>query len=186
MRDAVLSRTPLSFDYRGGSGDLAERRVRPWGLTSWHGRWYLTAHDLDRDAPRVFRLDRIGDPRRSGRPGGYDVPDSHDPVAMIRSSVGDDTGLPSTTARLLVREGVAASLRKRGSTVEGEGAGGGDVPEGWDVVELPVGSLPALAQEVAAYGPDVQVAAPAELGEMVADRLRAVLLAHGGSTGEEG
>jgi proteasome accessory factor B len=188
VRGAVLSRTPLTFDYRGGSGDLAERHVQPWGLTSWHGRWYLTAHDLDRDAPRVFRLDRIGEPRRAGRPGGYDVPGSHDAVAMIRSSVGDEPGLPSTTARLLVREGVAASLRKRGGTVEGEerpGAGDADPPEGWDLLELPVTSLAALAQEVAAYGPDVRVVAPAELAELVAERLRAVLLAHGGRPGED-
>ncbi|WP_134773323.1 helix-turn-helix transcriptional regulator [Ornithinimicrobium flavum] len=174
VRDAVLSRTPLTFDYRGGSGDLGERHVQPWGLTSWHGRWYLTAHDLDRDAPRVFRLDRIGDPRRAGRAGGYDVPPSHDAVTMIRSSVGDDAAAPSTTARLLVREGVAASLRKRGAEAAEE------APEGWDLVEVPTGSLVALAQEVAAYGPDVRVVDPAELGELVAERLRAVLLAHGG------
>lgn len=190
VRDAVLSRTPLTFDYRGGSGDLAQRHVHPWRLTSWHGRWYLTAHDLDRDAPRVFRLDRIGAPKRSGKPGRYEVPGSHDAVAMIRSSVGDEGGMPSTTARLLVREGVAASLRKRATPVAtdasdatGDRVGAGDPPEGWDLIEVPTGSVRALAQEIAAYGPDVRVLAPAELVEQVAERLRAVLLAHGGGEG---
>lgn len=209
VRGAVLSRTPLTFDYRGGSGDLAERHVQPWGLTSWHGRWYLTAHDLDRDAPRVFRLDRVaGRPAKAGRAGGYAVPDSHDAVAMIRSAVGDEGGMPSATARLLVREGAAASLRKRGEVVGAEGSAGGTVraeptgsttgaeptgdapraPEGWDLLEVGTGSLRALAQEVAAHGPDVRVVAPAELRDLVVERLRAVLAAHGGSatTGEEG
>lgn len=175
VRDAVLSRTPLTFGYRGGTGDLAQRHVQPWGLTSWHGRWYLTAHDLDRDAPRVFRLDRVTEPRRAGRPGRYDVPDSHDAVAMIRSSVGDERGMPSATARLLLREGAAASLRKRGTP-----ATGAATPEGWDLVTVPTGSLQALAREIGAQGPDVRVVGPPELAELVTERLRAVLLAHGG------
>ncbi|WP_130012425.1 helix-turn-helix transcriptional regulator [Serinicoccus sediminis] len=176
VRDAVLERCAISFDYRGGSGDLARRRVQPWGLTSWHGRWYLTAHDLDREAPRVFRLDRVvGIPERSGRPGGYAVPDDLDALAMIRRSAGED-GERSTTVRLLVRDGAAASLRRRGR----ESTEGADVPEGWSRLELDVASLAPLAREVCAAGPDVRVEAPAELAERVAGRLRAVLAAHGG------
>ncbi|WP_151523366.1 helix-turn-helix transcriptional regulator [Serinicoccus kebangsaanensis] len=175
VRDAVLTRTPITFDYRGGSGDLAHRRVQPWGLTSWHGRWYLTAHDLDRDAPRVFRLDRVvGAPKRSGRPGEYAVPSDLDTVAMIRRSTGDEP--PATTAaRLLLRDGAAASLRRRGTPLPGE-----EAPEGWTALELPTGSLPRLAREVCAAGADVRVLAPPELGSLVAERLRAVAAAHGG------
>lgn len=178
VRDAVLSRTPLRFDYRGGTGDLLQRQVQPWGLTSWHGRWYLTAYDLDRDAPRVFRLDRVvGRPAKAGRKGGYGVPSGHDAVALIRASVGADAA-PTTTARLLVREGAAASLRRRGEVVDDAGA-----IEGWEAVELATGSLPGLAREVAAAGPDVRVLAPDELRDLVGRRLRAVLAAHGGQSG---
>ena len=85
-KNAVLLRQVLEFDYRtSGEGQTRRRRVQPWGLASWHGRWYLTGHDLDRDAPRVFRLSRIagpapprGPPRRlrgAGRPPAQ----GHDP-----------------------------------------------------------------------------------------------------------
>lgn len=175
VRAAVLSRTPIRFDYRGGTGDLGERHVQPWRLTSWHGRWYLTAHDLDRDAPRVFRLDRIcGSSRTAGRAGGYAVPADHDAVAMIRSSVGEGGG-PTTSVLLEIREGTSASLRRQG-TPDPQGAAG--VPEGWDRVRLEVRSLPALAREVAGGGPDVRVVDPPELARDVADHLRAVLAAH--------
>lgn len=175
VRDAVLSRTPISFDYRGGSADLATRAVQPWGLTSWHGRWYLTAHDLDRDAPRVFRLDRVvGTPQRQGRPGGYAVPQDHDAVAMIRRSTGEDPGEPRQVVRLRVRRDSAASLRSRGTVTPA-------AQEGWDEVELTATSLGRLAREVCAAGPQVQVLEPAELADLVADRLRAVLAAHGGA-----
>ncbi|WP_237767608.1 helix-turn-helix transcriptional regulator [Serinicoccus sp. CUA-874] len=178
VRDAVLTRTPITFDYRGGSGDLAHRRVEPWGLTSWHGRWYLTAHDLDREAPRVFRLDRVvGTPKRSGRAGGYAVPDDLDTLAMIRRSAGEDP--PSDrTARLLLRDGAAASLRRRGTATTG-----GDAPEGWSLVDVAAGSWPRLAREVCAAGPDVRVVDPPELATLVADQLRAVVAAHGGQEG---
>ncbi|WP_010148440.1 helix-turn-helix transcriptional regulator [Serinicoccus profundi] len=179
VRDAVLERCPITFDYRGGTGDLARRRVQPWGLTSWHGRWYLTAHDLDRDAPRVFRLDRVvGTPTRSGRPGEYAVPDDLDALAMIRRSAGED-GERTVTARLQVRDGAAASLRRRGRPV----AGTTDLPEGWSRVELDVASLPPLAREICAAGPDVRVEEPPELATQVAERLGAVLAAHGGGQG---
>lgn len=178
VRDAVLSRTPLRFDYRGGSGDLTERHVQPWSLTSWHGRWYVTGHDLDRDAPRVFRLDRVsGVPRRAGRPGGYAVPQDHDALTMIRASSGEDPAVAGATARLLVREGAASSLRRGATVVEGTGVA---APEGWDVLEVQVRRMRALAEEVAAAGPDARVVDPPELAEQVRALLRAVVDVHEG------
>ena len=175
VRDAVLSRAPLRFDYRGGTGDLTERHVQPWSLTSWHGRWYVTGHDLDRDAPRVFRLDRVsGVPRRSGRAGGYAVPQGHDPLVMIRASSADEPGeTAGGTARLLVRDRAASSVRRTGDVVEGASA-----PEGWDLLEVPVRSLRTLAEEVAAAGPDVRVVDPPELRDRVRELRRAVVEAH--------
>ena len=55
-------RQPVTFEYRKVEGEQGTRRVEPWGLAMWHGRWYLTAHDQDRDAERVFRLSRIVGP----------------------------------------------------------------------------------------------------------------------------
>lgn len=176
VRDAVLTRAPIAFDYRGGTGDLTRRRVQPWALTSWHGRWYVSGHDLDREAPRVFRLDRIsGRPARAGRPGTYEVPADLDALAMIRASTDDSPG-GTVAARLLVREGAASSLRRRGTV-----ALQADAPEGWEVLDLEVASLRTLAEQVAAAGADVRALAPAELVDEVRALLEAVLAAHEGS-----
>ena len=68
---AVRDRRPVSFPYRAaGTGELAERHLEPWGIVSWHGRWYVVGHDRDRDATRVFRLSRVagaGDADRRAR-----------------------------------------------------------------------------------------------------------------------
>ena len=70
--EAVRTQSVASFSYRKGT-----RRVAPAGLWFRFGHWYLVAWDLDRDAVRTFRVDRIerrGAPRGSGwggRPRGH-------------------------------------------------------------------------------------------------------------------
>lgn len=61
---AVRAREVLRFDYtsRLPTADLdpaPPRRVEPHHLATSHGRWFLVAWDLDRDAWRLFRADRI-------------------------------------------------------------------------------------------------------------------------------
>ncbi len=51
---AITSRHTIAFAYRGDP-----RRVEPWRLDFQRGRWYLTGFDLDREAERNFRLNRI-------------------------------------------------------------------------------------------------------------------------------
>jgi proteasome accessory factor BC len=52
--EAVRVRAAASFSYRG-----EPRQVAPVGLWFRFGHWYLVAYDLDREAQRTFRVDRI-------------------------------------------------------------------------------------------------------------------------------
>jgi predicted DNA-binding transcriptional regulator YafY len=56
----------IRFRYRDGDGNLSERRVEPYRLVCVRRRWYLVAHDLDRDDWRTFRVDRLGEPALTG------------------------------------------------------------------------------------------------------------------------
>ena len=57
---AVRDGHAVRFTYRtGGRPTPEERRVEPWGVVSWHGRWYLVGLDLGRGQSRVFRLSRV-------------------------------------------------------------------------------------------------------------------------------
>src|ERR671919_428578 len=62
---AARDRRRLEFDYQRPDEEVpARRRVQPWGVVAWHGRWYLVGLDLDRQAPRVFRPSPVvGTPR---------------------------------------------------------------------------------------------------------------------------
>src|SRR5690606_40605444 len=57
---AARERRAVTFAYRVPEDDApTTRRLQPWGVVCWRGRWYVVGHDLDRDAPRCFRLSRI-------------------------------------------------------------------------------------------------------------------------------
>ncbi len=170
VRDAVLNRIPIRFDYRGGGAVAVQtRQVQPWALTNWHGRWYLTAHDLHRQAPRVFRLDRFtGAVGTEPDSGEYDVPPGHDPRAMITASQGKEE---TVRALVLVRSGAGQSLRRRATEIT-------PGPPGWDTLTLADVSRPGLVADVAGQGPDARVVEPTDLADAVRSRLEAVLRGH--------
>jgi proteasome accessory factor B len=166
--EAVTQRRPVTFDYRaGGASEPATRRLEPWGIVSYRSRWYVVGRDLDRAAERMFRLSRVvGEVTLAGPPGSFTVPEGTDVRAL--------TGLlaPPTderTAVIDVRAGKAVALRHRAVSVEPAER------EGWDRLEVRIGRTEALVDELAGYGPDVVAREPAEVRELLAARLRAVL-----------
>ncbi|GAB49014.1 helix-turn-helix transcriptional regulator [Mobilicoccus pelagius] len=181
MRTAVVTARPVRFSYRGRRGEVTQRHVQPWGITAWHGHWYLTGFDVDRGEPRVFRLDRVtGSVAFAGAPGSYEIPDDHDPRAVVASSLA---GGEPVTACLRLRPGRGNVLRRGARVLPPEetatlapscAPGTTD----WDVVEVVAADASALADEVLGHGADVAVAAPDSLRDLVRRRLQAVVTAH--------
>ncbi|GAA2810332.1 MULTISPECIES: helix-turn-helix transcriptional regulator [Kitasatospora] len=63
---AVAARERLRFDYRAGDGAETRRQVEPHRLVSYGRRWYLVCYDPDRTDWRIFRVDRLSHPQRTG------------------------------------------------------------------------------------------------------------------------
>jgi predicted DNA-binding transcriptional regulator YafY len=63
IASAIRERRRIRFDYRAGDGRQSLRLVEPQGLVVTGRRWYLAAYDVDRDDWRIFRVDRVDDPR---------------------------------------------------------------------------------------------------------------------------
>jgi predicted DNA-binding transcriptional regulator YafY len=59
---AFTQSNTLRFGYTDRHGLTSERHAEPHGLLSQWPAWYLLAIDLDRGAPRMFRLDRMNRP----------------------------------------------------------------------------------------------------------------------------
>ncbi|MGI5485747.1 helix-turn-helix transcriptional regulator [Microtetraspora malaysiensis] len=82
----------FQFEYRAHSGTASRRSVEPYRLANHRHRWYLVAWDLDRDAWRTFRVDRIEPrtptgPRFTPRP----LPPDQEIAAQIARGVGEAT-----------------------------------------------------------------------------------------------
>jgi proteasome accessory factor B len=164
---AVRDRRAISFPYRtSGAADPATRHLEPWGIVSRHGRWYVVGHDRDRGATRVFRLSRIaGAVTPIGEAGKVAVPpgvDFRDEVAVLVPY------RPTGQAVLCARHGSGLALRRRASSTR-------PASDGWDELFVAYGDAEVLAEEVAAFGPDVRVESPPEVRDAVVRRLEAVV-----------
>ena len=81
----VLARRILGFDYVDRNGQATSRRAEPHGLLAQAPALYRLAHDLDREAPRMFRLDRMYLP--TVRPERF-VPDPHRVFVPLVQEIG--------------------------------------------------------------------------------------------------
>ncbi len=166
MWDAVTRRVPITFAYARPGQEPMQRHLQPWGIISWHDRWYVGGFDLDRSESRIFRLSRvIGEVTTQGQPGSYDIPEGTDMKDVARQLFPP---APAEAAVLRIREGRGQALRRLAERVTPLG-------NGVDEVEIRYSSRWELASEVASYGPDVVVASPADVREAVIIRLRAAV-----------
>ena len=167
VKNAVLQRTAVSFAYRTARSEVVTtRNVQPWGIASWHGRWYLTGLDTDKNAARVFRLGGIeGEVAIVGEPAAYEVPEGHQPKAMISTVAVERDPQP---AALRVRAGAGHSLRRRATNVT-------PTDDAWSQIDVVFTDVEAFAEEITSFGPDVVVESPAELRDSVIRRLTGAL-----------
>jgi proteasome accessory factor B len=165
--EATRTRTPVRFEYRTSrSSRTTARHLRPWGVVSFRGRWYVVGHDTDRGEPRIFRLSRVqGDVVVDGAAGSFEVPPGTDLRAVTESLAPPADG---RTAEVLVRQGAGHGLRRH-ATAAPQGA---DAPAGWDRLLVSYGAGDAFADEVLTYGADVVVLSPPDVRADVVRRLR--------------
>ena len=159
---AARDRRKLEFDYQRPDEDAPTRRhVQPWGVVAWHGRWYLVGLDLDRQAPRrVPALPRRRDAEGHRTRGGVRA------ARRPRSLRGRRPAGRGQEQLVVVRArpGTAIGLRRHAVPL-------GPADDGDDRLELRTTEPAALADQIAAYGDDVLVEAPAEVRDAVVSRL---------------
>ncbi|MDG5800786.1 WYL domain-containing protein [Marinilabiliaceae bacterium ANBcel2] len=86
------------FKYWSGSSEL--RHVEPLALKESINRWYVVAHDLDKNAIRIFGLDRLSELDFTGekfrRPKGFNVKE------LFKHSFGIITGIQNEPEEIVL------------------------------------------------------------------------------------
>ena len=163
---AARDRREVRFDYRVPERDApSTRRLQPWGVVGWRGRWYVVGHDLDREAVRCFRLSRLAGPVIPvGPAGAFTPPPDVDLLShVVRWS---DPIERHGRATVLVRRGRADGVRRWAERID-------PGPDG-DVAVLPYHSAERLAYWLVGYGADVRVLEPPEVRDAVISRLKEI------------
>lgn len=191
---AARERREVRFDYRVPERDAAStRRLQPWGVVCWRGRWYVVGHDLDREAARCFRLSRLAGPVTvTGPPGAFTPPADVDLLSHVAhwSGPAEREG----RATVLLRPGRADGVRRWALRVEpaerGPSARRSEAsravkrpeqeaervepgPDG-DVAVLSYHCPDGFAAWLVGYGADVRVLDPPEVREAVISRLKEI------------
>jgi proteasome accessory factor B len=170
LRDAIATRSPIRFSYRG-----ERRHLDPWGLLLRGGFWYVVGHDHDRGAQRTFRVDRFDGGSRAidvGPAGRFERPDSFDPR----------TAFPADPKQIghSVSDGVEAVVRidaVRAASIErelGEERVIDRTADGGILVRVPASNLPALRSWVLGLLEHAVVVGPDEVRAHVVGWLRSL------------
>jgi predicted DNA-binding transcriptional regulator YafY len=163
VQQAVIDAAAVEIAYTDRTGAPSLREVSPLGVASKGDRWYLVAATAD--GQRTFRVDRIRSVRRTGgaveRPPDFDLAEAW---AAVRDRV-EDLRLPAVAHARATVEVVplAQWVLGRRLTV------GGPAPDGRIEVEVRGHGLRALAGELAGFGAALEITAPDELRQRLAE-----------------
>jgi proteasome accessory factor B len=170
LTSASRLRQVVTFDYRVPENDApTSRRLQPWGVVCWRGRWYVVGHDLDRDARRCFRLSRIiGKVRRVGAEGAYEPPQNVDLISYVATFSGPVEH--KLRATLLIKPRRAAGIRRWAESIA--------PVEGGDRAVITYSDARGIAGWIVRYGADVEVLDPPDVRDAVIERLREIAKVH--------
>jgi proteasome accessory factor B/proteasome accessory factor C len=188
LAEAVLRRKRIAMKYYTIHRDeVIAREVDPYGLgyagQAWNkGAWYLVGHCRLRDAPRVFKVDRIKGSLKIvknteapdfERPEGFDVKEHLNKARWeMRELAAALGGGPARAENVRVRfpQAVAIAIRELvpSARVEAETAQG-------TVLSFPVQERRAFCRFLLPYATQLEVLSPLEVGTALRDLAREVL-----------
>ena len=158
--EAVRTQAVASFSYR-----QTARRVAPAALWFRFGHWYLVAWDLEREAVRTFRVDRIEDAVVLETPGAAPLPEGID----IRGSLPDEPWRVEGEDYVVTRIRVDALEGPRIAEEVGSDKVESRCEDGSVIIRLRVAGLPALRSWVLGLLDHAEILEPPEFrAELVA------------------
>ncbi|GGG68012.1 helix-turn-helix transcriptional regulator [Corynebacterium pelargi] len=152
----------LSFLYRRNPNDPAvERTLEPWHIIAVKDRHYLVGFDLDRQAPRSFRMTRISQVRRKAESRTHPVPSRQEAAEIVQSLLRQQRS--TTTVRF--RSSTSNPLSEKALREHG-------------MFKLVDADRDELIRQAAALSPEVVIVEPEDVRQEVIELLRSAYQHH--------
>lgn len=103
LRECILKKRQVEFDYYGGSGKTERRGVHPWKLVYRGQAWYLLGWCNTRKAERYFKLSRMINVKQTGRLAN---------VMMQETGKAENTSVASEKSPTLIKIKAKISANK--------------------------------------------------------------------------
>lgn len=167
LLNALLTRRQLSFDYHSRNDDRSGRRLcSPQRLTFYRNNWYLSAWCHERQALRLFSVDRISEPRISLE-DALQI-EERTLAQQLDASYGIYPGASSATA---VLKFTAKSARWVAEETWHPDARCESLADGGVTLHVPYHHDTELIMEILRHGDQCEVLAPPGLRTAVAEAL---------------
>ncbi|NUT11918.1 MAG: YafY family transcriptional regulator [Nonomuraea sp.] len=148
---AIANREQVRFRHRAADGTESARLADPHRLVAAGRRWYLLAHDRDRDDWRVFRIDRVSEARGTG--ARITSREPADPAAFVAARLY--SGVPTYEAVVVLHAAAARIVAEWGEVTP--------VDERTCLLRAHADTLDWLAFRLLALGCEFEVREPYEL-----------------------
>ena len=155
--DAVERFITLEFEYKG-----TIRQVKPYGIYTRRGFWYLAAQE--NDLVKSFKVVRIGQTiRATSKAQGFAKPSEFKLSAFL-----EDINAPTTSkAEVRIRKNQALALRKRHKVEE--------VDSEWDKLFIDYIFEEDLIESLLWYGSNLVVISPTSIRNQIINRARGLM-----------
>ena len=155
--DAVERFITLEFEYKG-----TIRQVKPYGIYTRRGFWYLAAQENDK--VKSFKVVRIGQTiRATSKAQGFAKPSEFKLSAFL-----EDINAPTTSkAEVRIRKNQALALRKRHKVEE--------VDSEWDKLFIDYIFEEDLIESLLWYGSNLVVISPTSIRNQIINRARGLM-----------
>jgi predicted DNA-binding transcriptional regulator YafY len=152
LAQACAAQEQLRTTYTDRQGRVTDRRLEPYRLVNTGWRWYLVTHDIDRNAWRTLRVDRMSAVRRTGH--RFRRTSEPDATALVREAVSI---APYRYHARVAIDAPVDEVRRRfpptSGVIESDGRGGAVFVTGADRLEYLAGHLVALDLPFAVLAP---------------------------------
>ena len=183
LKEAILNRKVLEFDYYGQYRDMTHRFVEPVQLFFKEYTWYLRAYCRERQAMRLFKVLRMKRVRVTGEVFTERTEVSE--VKQVSSSIiceEPEVYLPSATRRVVIKIDASESYRVYDRFEEEELT---VLPDGSFIVTLDYMLDDWVYGVILSFGPAACVLEPEDVRQEMAARIEKMLEKYEGGAADE-